>query len=60
MNNVHRKFTICIRTFFNLFRYSGEFEPAEATPEIKRTKKGDKSWYGGAFEVQADVTLKKK
>ena len=38
----------------------GEFESAEATPEIKRTKKGDKSWYGGAFEVQADVTLKKK
>ena len=38
----------------------GEFEPAEATPEIKRTKKGDKSWYGGAFEVKADVTLKKK
>ena len=28
--------------------------------KIKRTKKGDKSWYGGAFEVQADVTLKKK
>ncbi|MBQ2197250.1 MAG: radical SAM-associated putative lipoprotein, partial [Bacteroidales bacterium] len=38
----------------------GEFESAEAAPEIKRTKKGDKSWYGGAFEVQADVTLKKK
>ena len=38
----------------------GEFESAEAAPEIKQTKKGDKSWYGGAFEVQADVTLKKK
>ena len=38
----------------------GEFESAEAAPEIKRTKKGDKSWYGGAFEVKADVTLKKK
>ena len=28
--------------------------------EVKRTKKGDNSWYGGAFEVQADVKLKKK
>ena len=33
---------------------------SEATPEVKRTKKGDNSWYGGAFEVQADVKLKKK
>ena len=38
----------------------GEFETAIAMPEIKRTKKGDKSWYGGAFEVRADVVLKKK
>ena len=38
----------------------GEFEKAEATPEVKRTKKGDKSWYGGAFETRADVVLKKK
>ena len=38
----------------------GEFEKAEATPEVKRTKKGDKSWYGGAFQVEADVVLKKK
>ena len=38
----------------------GEFEKAEATPEVKRTKKGDKNWYGGAFETRADVVLKKK
>ena len=38
----------------------GEYTSAEATPEVKRTKKGDNSWYGGAFEVQADVKLKKK
>ena len=38
----------------------GEYMSSEATPEVKRTKKGDNSWYGGAFEVQADVKLKKK
>lgn len=38
----------------------GEFEKAEATPEVVRTKKGDKNWYDGAFEVKADVKLKKK
>ena len=38
----------------------GEYTSAEATPEVTRTKKGDKSWYGGAFEVQADVKLRKK
>ena len=38
----------------------GEFEKAEANPEVKRTKKGDKSWYGGAFETRADIVLKKK
>ena len=35
----------------------GEYMSSEATPEVKRTKKGDNSWYGGAFEVQADVKL---
>ena len=38
----------------------GEFRKEEAQPEIKRTKKGDKKWYGGAFEAKADVTMKKK
>lgn len=38
----------------------GEFEKAEANPKVTQTKKGDKSWYGGAFETRADVVLKKK
>ena len=38
----------------------GEYASAEAAPEVARTKKGDNSWYGGTFEVQADVKLKKK
>lgn len=38
----------------------GEYTSAEASPKVIRTKKGDNSWYGGAFEVQADVRLKKK
>ena len=38
----------------------GEYASAEAAPEVTRTKKGDNSWYGGTFEVQADVKLKKK
>lgn len=38
----------------------GEFEKAEATPEVRRTKKGDKGWYNGDFEARADVRLKKK
>ena len=40
--------------------HGGEFAPAKATPEVKRTKKGDKSWYGGTFEVEADARLMKK
>lgn len=38
----------------------GEFESAEATPELKKVKEGDGNWYIGMFEAQADVTLKKK
>jgi hypothetical protein len=30
------------------------------TPELVRVKKGDKKWYDGAFEAEADVRLKKK
>jgi putative lipoprotein (rSAM/lipoprotein system) len=38
----------------------GEFEKAEATPGIKQTRKGDDSWYKGAFEAKADVKMNKK
>jgi len=38
----------------------GEFASFQAEPEVKRIKKGDNSWYGGAFEVKADAILKKK
>lgn len=40
--------------------HGGEFNPAEAKPEVKRTKKGDRNWYNGAFEAKEDVVLKKK
>ena len=39
--------------------HGGAFKPAEVKPQIKQTKNGDKSWYLGAFEAEADVTLKK-
>ena len=38
----------------------GEFRTTEANPDVVQTKKGDKAWYGGAFEVKADVKMKKK
>ena len=38
----------------------GEFEKVEANPKVTQTKKGDKEWYGGAFQVEADVRLNKK
>lgn len=38
----------------------GEFEKTEATPAVKQTKKGDNSWYNGAFEAKADVKMNKK
>ena len=39
----------------------GEFVSTEVTPKRNRTKDGDgKGSYQGAFEVQADVQLKKK
>ena len=40
--------------------HGGSFVSQTASPEIKQTKKGDKSWYTGAFAVEADVTLEKK
>lgn len=39
--------------------HGGDFKPAEVNPQINQTKKGDNSWYLGAFEAKADVTLKK-
>ena len=38
----------------------GEFASAEVSPEVVRIMDGDKKWYEGAFEVRADVQLKKK
>ena len=38
----------------------GEFERAEAKPDVIQTKKGDDAWYGGAYQVNADVVMKKK
>lgn len=37
----------------------GPFQKGETKPAVVRTKKGDNSWYGGAFEVSSDVKLKK-
>ena len=38
----------------------GEFEKAEANPKVTQTKKGDKNWYNGAFQVEVNARLKKK
>ncbi len=38
----------------------GTFAPATATPKIRQVEKGDKSWYGGGFAVEADARLKKQ
>lgn len=38
----------------------GEFASAEVTTDVIQTRKGDKGWYGGAFEAKADAVLKKK
>ena len=37
----------------------GEFGQAEAKPDIKQTKDGS-GWFNGAYEVKADVMMKKK
>ena len=37
----------------------GEFEKAEANPKVTQTKKGDKNWYNGAFQAEADVVMHK-
>ena len=38
----------------------GEFEKTEANPKVTQTKKGDKNWYGGAFQAEADVVMHKE
>ena len=40
--------------------HGGRFESQTVKPDIKQTQKGDRSWYGGAFAVQADAKLKKQ
>lgn len=40
--------------------HGGRFESQTVKPEIKQSKKGDNSWYGGTFEVKADAKLKKQ
>lgn len=38
----------------------GEFESSTVSPAVQRTKDGDKLWYAGAFQVEADAVLRKK
>ena len=41
--------------------HGGSFESVEATPTVNQTKKRDGSnWYDGAFEVEANVVMKKQ
>ena len=40
--------------------HGGVFEPVEDTPAVTRMKQQDGAWYGGAFEVESNVTIKKK
>ena len=40
--------------------HGGSFESVEATPSVTQTKKGDGNWYDGAFEVEANVVMKKQ
>ena len=37
----------------------GYFGSRTAEPQVKQTKKGDKNWYSGAFEAQADAVMQK-
>jgi putative lipoprotein (rSAM/lipoprotein system) len=40
--------------------HGGVFEPVEDTPAVTQTKQKDGAWYGGAFEVESNVEMKKK
>lgn len=40
--------------------HGGTFETVEATPPVRQTNKADHAWYGGAFEAEADVVMKKQ
>ena len=40
--------------------HGGDFKSVTTTPSVKQTDKGDGLWYGGAFEVESNVEMKKK
>ena len=40
--------------------HGGEFGKTVEKPAVVQTKKGDKSWYGGAYQVEADTYMVKK
>ena len=42
------------------FENGGNFGTMTAEPQVKQTKKGDKNWYSGAFEAQADAVMSRK
>ena len=41
-------------------QHGGEYGKTVEKPHVVQTKKGDKSWYNGAFEVEADTYMVKK
>ena len=41
-------------------QHGGEFGKTVEKPAVVQTKKGDKSWYEGAFQVEADTYMVKK
>ena len=38
----------------------GEFSAVEKTVPVVQVKEGDGSWYEGAYEAEADVTMTRK
>ena len=40
--------------------HGGLFKSVEDTPSVKQTVKSKDFWYGGAFEVESNVKMKKK
>ncbi|MBP5689643.1 MAG: radical SAM-associated putative lipoprotein [Bacteroidales bacterium] len=38
---------------------NGSFKSTKVTPDVKKVKKGDGSWYDGDYEVSATITLDK-
>lgn len=41
-------------------RHGGEYAKTVEKPHVVQTKKGDKSWYEGAFQAEADTYMVKK